>query len=203
MADLGAPAIPRGSSRVWSGGWIRTWCRRRSAGPGIRLPGRLTAAAPQASASARASVPSAPAARNPARSASPAPTELRGRSTGESPLTKPPLSTSTAPSAPRLASTASAPHERRRLAGLDDIGQRAQGDSDHFGQLFPVGFEQGHSGLRRRPEPWAAGVDGHAYTRLDQCLAQEREGRFGQAGRKASACDDPVGVRRRSAAPPP
>src|SRR2546430_1996302 len=83
--------------RAVLGSWISTVLRTMSLGPGIWLPGRLTAAAPHASPSARAPAPSAPAARNPASRASPAPTELRGLSTGELPLTTPSAVTRTAP----------------------------------------------------------------------------------------------------------
>src|SRR3569833_3944737 len=85
--------------------WIRTTSRRTSSGRGIRLAGRRTAAAPHASPSARPSLPRAPAARNPSSRAAPAPTVLLAPATGASPIVTPSSSTSTAPSAPRLAST--------------------------------------------------------------------------------------------------
>src|SRR5437588_334138 len=77
--------------------------------PGTRLPGRVAAAAPQASPSMRAFLPEPPPARNPASRESPAPTALTGVSTYASPCSAPEASTRIAPSAPRLARTARGP----------------------------------------------------------------------------------------------
>ncbi len=90
----------------------------RSPGVGISLPGSWTAAAPWATAAARASGPSPPAARKPAREASPAPTLERTAATGAEPYQTPSPVTRSWPSAPRLARTAPAPRSRSSSAAF-------------------------------------------------------------------------------------
>src|SRR5690606_34758043 len=120
----------------------------RSPGDGITLPGVWTAAAPWATAEARASGPRPPAMRNPASEESPAPTLLRTVSTRAVPNQVPSASTSSCPSAPRLARTARAPISRSSPAALAASPTVASGRPTASASSSALGFTT--SGCPRR-----------------------------------------------------
>ncbi|GAA3454425.1 hypothetical protein GCM10018962_62580 [Dactylosporangium matsuzakiense] len=118
---------------------------------------------------------------------------LRGRATGQVPVTTPSASTSTAPSAPRLARTVPAPPGAQLLGGGDDVAQVAEGGPDDLGQLVPVGLEQCGPGRGGLAQGRAAGVHGDPDAGRGEAPAQLGVGVGGQPGRDAAAQHDPVG----------
>ena len=125
--------------------------RSMSPGPGIRLPGRPTAARPRPAPRRAPRRRAPPAARNPASSASPAPTVLRGS-----------IASAVADDrrrrrrAPRRRRRGwPAPPRRPRARSCcgrgDDVAEAGQRRADGLGELLAVGLDQVRPGVDARP----------------------------------------------------